>query len=103
MNAGDLVDNELWWHGPAFLNDDLSFWPDLLTTFDTEDANKELIKNSSVIVHSLASQARHDANKVINLEKFMKVENFRSRIKLLRVTSLVLKFIAILKKDPMSI
>ena len=30
----------------------------------------------------------------------MNVENFRSRIKLLRVTSIILKFIALLKKDP---
>ena len=100
MNAGDLVNNQLWWHGPAFLKDELSSWPDLPTTFDTEDANKELVKNSSIIVHSLASQTRCDTGEVVNLEKCMNVENFRSRIKLLHVTSIILKFIALLKKDP---
>jgi len=100
MDAGDLVNDQLWWRVPTFLQDDSSSWPDLQTTFETNDANKELVKNSPAIVHSLASQTKHDASGVVNLEKFMNVENFGSRIKLLCVTSIVLKFIALLKKGP---
>jgi len=53
-----------------------------------------------VIVHSLASQAKRDSIEVVNLKNFMSVENFGSRSKLLHVTSIVLKCIAFLKKDP---
>ena len=52
VNSGDLVNNQLWWHGPAFLKDELSSWPDLPTTFDTEDTNKELVKTPlSLFIH----------------------------------------------------
>ena len=53
-----------------------------------------------MIVHSLASQAKRDSIEVVNLKNFMSVENFGSRSKLLHVTSIVLKCIAFLKKDP---
>jgi len=41
IDASDLVNNQLWWHGPTFLQGDSSTWPDLQTTFETEDANKQ--------------------------------------------------------------
>jgi len=74
MDAGDLVNSQLWWHGPSFLQGDSSYLARLQTTFETEDAKKELVKNSPVIV---ASQTKCGTSGIINLEKFMKVENFR--------------------------
>jgi len=48
-------------------------------TFKLSVANQELLKDSTVIVHSLASQTKGDTSKAVNLEELMSVENFGSR------------------------
>ena len=96
MVATNLVNNMLWWNGPAFLLNGTDSWPDLPTKFDSVEADKELMKNIPDVTHSLIAASREYETSV-NLEQIMKIRNFRSRIKLLRTTGYVLRFIAILK------
>ena len=86
----------LWWNGPAFLFNDAGSWPDLPTKFDAVEADKELMKNIPDVTHSLIAASRDDRTSV-NLEQIMKIRNFGSRIKLLRTTGYVFRFIATLK------
>ena len=86
----------LWWNGPAFLLNCAGSWPDLPTKFDSVEADKELMKNIPDVTYSLIAASREDRTS-LNLEQIMKIRNFRSRIKLLRTTGYILRFIAILK------
>ena len=95
MDATNLVNNILWWNGPAFLLNGTDSWSDLPTKFDSV-GDKELIKNIPNVTHSLIAASREDRTSV-NLEQIMKNRNFGSRIKLLRTSGYVLRFIAILK------
>ena len=44
-----------WWHGPSFLSKQEEFWPNILTSFKSEEASKEAIKNMPKVVHALTS------------------------------------------------
>ena len=91
--ACDLIRNKLWWNGPAFLQWDSEQWPDLVTNYEEEDANKELIKQPPTIVHSLVNTSSQDDAVTINLEAIISQSRYSTRLRLLRVTALVLKFI----------
>lgn len=60
--AVDLVVNKEWWNGPDFLKCNSDQWPDLVITFDGEDAKEELIKHSPTIIHSLVNTSAQNSN-----------------------------------------
>ena len=91
------MESTLWWNGSAFLQHNSDQWPDLVTNYEVEGANKELIKNSPAIIHSLVNTSHQGDTKPINLEEIISVKRFSTRLKLLRVTALVLKFKKLLK------
>ena len=91
------MESNLWWNEPPFLQHDSDQWPDLVTNYDVEGANEELIKKSPAIIHSLVNTSHQGDTKPINLEEIISVKHFSTRQKLLRVTALVFKFKKLLK------
>ena len=47
--------------GPRFLSEQEQFWPNIPTSFKSEEASKEVTKNLPAVIHSLASleDSRH--------------------------------------------
>ena len=95
--ALELVASTLWWNGPGFFQHDLEQWPDLVTNYEAEGANEEHIKNTPMVIHSLINTSGQGDTKTINLDQIISVKYFSTRLKLLRVTALVLKFKEVLR------
>ena len=98
--AMDLMNNRTWWNGPSFLQQGSENWPDLPTSFDVESANAELVKKT--IVHSLVTTSRQVATPNIDLEAIVSPERYSTRLKLLRVTALVLRIVDRVKSSQRS-
>ena len=94
----DLVESELWWSGPTFLREPSNLWPETPSTSAPNTSSEELIKHTPAITHSLATAA---LNRTLyeNLEEIMDIERYGSKLKLLRVTAYLLKFIRLLRGD----
>ena len=94
----DLVESELWWSGPTFLREPSKLWPETPSTSAPNTTSEELVKHTPAITHSLATAA---LNRTLyeNLEKIMDIERYGSKLRLLRVTAYVLKFIRLLRGD----
>lgn len=94
----DLVETELWWSGPTFLREPSKLWPETPSTSAPNTTSEELVKHTPAITHSLATAA---LNRTLyeNLEKIMDIERYGSKLRLLRVTAYVLKFIRLLRGD----
>ena len=98
----ELVGQELWWRGPEFLRNSSESWPNLPTQYESEAADKEIVKSQSVITHSLVSLSQCDDTP--NLSDLVDVKRYSSKLRLLRVTGWMLKFVAVLKaKDKNSV
>ena len=95
--AVKLVASTLWLNGVGFLQHYLEQWPDLVTNYEVKGANEELIKNTPMVIHSLINASGHGDTKTINLDQIISVKHFSRRLKLLRVTALVLKFNELLR------
>ena len=94
----ELADSISWWHGPSFLSKQEEFWPNILPSFKSEEASKEAIKNMPKVVHALTSL--EDSKHLLpDLEQVIDITRFSSKIKLLRMTALVLKFVKLLKES----
>ena len=63
--------------------------------YDSTDAHEELVRNSPGIVHSLPTL--NAAMGSIDLEAVIDIERYSSKLKLLKVTALVLWFVTYLK------
>ena len=94
----DLVESELWWSGPTFLREPSNLWPETPSTSAPNTTSEELVKHTPAITHSLATAA---LNRTLyeDLEEIMDIERYGSKLKLLRVTAYVLKFIRLLRGD----
>ena len=92
----ELVHNQLWWNGPPFLKSSPEGWPDLPTRYDSAAATDEQVKIPPVIVHTLPTVT--DGLESLNLDAMFDVGRYSCKLKLLRVTALVLKFIRLLKQ-----
>ena len=92
----DLVESELWWSGPTFLREPSNLWPETPSASAPNTTSEELVKHTPAITHSLATAA---LNRTLyeNLEEIMDIERYGSKLKLLRVTAYVLKFILLLR------
>jgi len=58
-----------------------------------EGFNAELMKNPTTVIHSLVSASQQVAQPNIDLEEIISPERYSTRLKLLRVTALVLNFV----------
>lgn len=79
----------LWLHGPTWLKEGTNAWPVWVKQNETEDLDEY---RSGLICNVIAEDTSPSLLKIINLEKFSKLE------KLIRVTALVLKFIVCCKR-----
>ena len=91
-----LLNNDLWWKGLPFRLTSAEVWPDLPTSLDTSESDKELVKTPVTIVHSLVSASQSVQS--TGISKVMELTRYSSLSKLLRVTAIVLKFIDTCKK-----
>ena len=91
----ELVHNQLWWQGPEFLKKSPEVWPDIPTKYDSADAHKEQVRNPPEIIHSLPTLT--PANSCIDLAAVIDIERYSSKLKLLKVTALVLRVLTYMK------
>ena len=73
--------------GPSFLGESPETWPDLPTLMEPNEADKELTKAPPIIVRSLLSVSQPVPTPGISA--IMKLTQYSSLRKLLRVTALV--------------
>jgi len=69
----ELVESNHWWHGLSFISKQKEFWPHIITSFKSEEANQEKIKQSLTVIHSLASiedskHLSHDLEEMIDIK-----------------------------------
>ena len=94
----ELKSSELWWNGPGFLKGTCDRWPDMPTCHESETAKLELVKKPQEIVHSLVSVTNND-DQLLDLESVLEIKRYSTKVKLLRVTGTVLKFITLLRSN----
>ena len=70
-------------------------WPNLPTTYESKPAELELTKGASVVVHAMVPVADKDRD-TVNLETLFDLWRYFNKLKLLRVTGWVLKFIGLI-------
>ena len=88
----------MWWSGPEFLQKNADSWPDKPTWYESDTAQAELVKIPPVVIHSLVStSSAQEKQLVLNLATVINITKCSSKLRLLRIPSLVLKFIALLK------
>ena len=90
-----MVDHNLWRTGPEFLRNPSDCWPDLPTQYESAVANEEIVKSPPIITHSLVSLAKQDDPR--NLSHLFDITMYGTKLKLLSVTGLVLKYVDMLK------
>ena len=94
----DLVESELWWSGPTFLREPSNLWPETPSTPVPNTTSEELVTHTPAITHSLATAALNTTLNE-NLEEIMGIERYGSKLRSLRITVYVLKFIRLLRGD----
>ena len=94
----ELKSSKLWWNGPNFLKDTCDNWPDMPTCYKSEAVKAELVKKpQAVVVHSLVSVAKED--QLLEMEAIFEIKKYSTKIKLLRITGIVLKFVDLLRRN----
>ena len=90
----ELINSELWWKGPEFLRKPPELWPDMPICYQSNVADDKLVRNPPLITHALVSATgKHPTCTVSDV---IDIACYSSRIKVLRVTVWVLKFIRLL-------
>ena len=94
----ELIHNNLWWEGPKFLKESARVWPNMPTRYDSSEAQEEQMKSPPEVIHSLPTLTT--AKDTLNLEDIIDINKYSSKLRLLKVTALVVKFVACLKPGP---
>ena len=102
--GSELPECERWWKGPRFLINPPEQWPvdPQPTRNDRDQASLELMKNPPVVTHSLSGPTIGTSS-VMNIEKIIDVERYSSKVKLLRITARVLRFLRRLRKKSLGV
>ena len=66
------------------------------TCHESNAVKAELVKKPQVVVHSLVSVAKKD-DQLLEMETIFEIKRYSSKIKLLRITGIVLKFVNLLR------
>ena len=96
--AEDLLRSDLWWHGSSFLRESDDQWPDMPTTFDQEKASEELVKCPPLIIYTLVTATGYPSN-AVKLDTIIDTNRYGPKLKLLRVTAVVVKFTKLCQKN----
>ncbi|XP_028412045.1 uncharacterized protein LOC114534774 [Dendronephthya gigantea] len=94
----ELAEAETWWNGPKFLQTSREHWPQ-----DPQPPSKvndevlsEEMKNPTEIVHLLYDRSLND---FVHIEEIIDPKRYSTKIKLLRVTARVIRFIRKISKQ----
>ena len=68
------------------------------TCHESDAAKLELVKKPQIIVHSLVSVTNNN-DRLFNLETMFEIKRYSTKVKLLRVTGIVLKFVTLLRSN----
>ena len=79
----------------------LKVWPDIPTKYDSTDVHEELVRNIPETVHSLPML--YAAMCTIDLEAVIDIDKCSFKLKLLRMTAVVLGFVTYLNPGIMKI
>ena len=95
----ELIESNSWWNEPEFLQKTKEEWPNMPTSFQNDKSYEdELVKHPVNVTHSLTNTVGSQ-NGEVNLNKVIDIKRYSSRVKLLRITALIMKFIRLLKRD----
>ena len=96
IRGSSLPGNQVWWHGPYFLSEPCSAWPNSITNEgqNNEDPAKEIVKSPLNVTFALTLGVCHD----IKLADLIDINRFSSIDRVLRVFSWVRRFIENCKK-----
>ncbi|XP_035207725.1 uncharacterized protein LOC118182487 [Stegodyphus dumicola] len=86
-NVKHLKQNSIWWEGPTWLKEEMEHWPkpNLCSTKNIEDSNKELRKTSKeVFVNACVTEPSED---------LFKTQNYSNLHRIYRITAWCLRFI----------
>lgn len=97
LGAAQLVSCRMWWEGPAFLQLPADKWPRHEAAIEAEHVEREIVKKPPPIVSHVFTSVEIEAIPR-NLQQIIDPECFSSLLRLLRVTALVMHFVAHLKK-----
>ena len=89
VNGESLLSSELWWSGPKFLQLPEEKWPEVTIPPTSSIAESELVKNPSESTHTLVANLSSPER---NLGAIIDCSRVGSFLKLLRVTTYVLRF-----------
>ena len=93
----EIKSSELLRNGPNFLKDTCDNWPDMPTCYESNTVKAKLVKKpQAVVVHSLVSVA--EENQLLEMEAIFQIKRYSTKIKLLRITGIVLKFVNLLRR-----
>ncbi|XP_055941720.1 uncharacterized protein LOC129971768 [Argiope bruennichi] len=88
ISSKDLITSESWWHGPEWLRNAENLWPKAKRfQYDSKEPEIAFEFKSGVIINTAIVQ-----------EKIIDPEKFSCLLKLLRVTSWILRFVNTLKR-----
>ena len=91
MFGSDLKHNKLWWHGPLWLSQGESSWPQEIKTIISTPESESEKKVSSVNFMVVENSETRSMNLVFDISRYSSLR------KLVRTTALVLQFINKLK------
>ena len=93
-----LKSGELWWNAPNFLKNTCDNWPDMPTCYESDAVKAGLVKKpQAVVVHSLVSVVKED--QLLEMEAIFEIKRYSTKIKVLRITAIVLKFVNLLRQQ----
>ena len=94
IRVDEMRSNPVWWNGPEFLRLPESEWP--IAPFEENIAVTEIIKQPPKVTHILTSNMSNTEAPDIGM--IIDCERFGSKLRLLRVTAYVMRFICQLKR-----
>ena len=98
LSGKDLLNNKIWLEGPRFLKQHPDSWPETIPASVTKEneATLEIIKTPKEITFALSKKGSIE-KEIPLLQNIIQIDRFSSKLKLIRNSSLVLKFVENLK------
>ena len=96
IQVDEIVSNSLWWNGPSFLQRPEEEWPKLTSQEEIDPtAEAEIVKQPKLVTRALVGTI---SPQLSNVAAVIDCKRYSSKLKLLRVTGYVFRFIYKLKR-----